>query len=70
MFDIHGFEMTVFKLLIGVTLIVLHLRLTGKQQTVQLTPIDFIGNFILGGIIGVSSTTTLFLSRNTSVFSW
>ena len=52
MFDIHGFEMTVFKLLIGVTLIVLHLRLTGKQQTVQLTPIDFIGNFILGGIIG------------------
>ena len=52
MFDIHGFEMTVFKLLIGVTLIVLHLRLTCKQQTVQLTPIDFIGNFILGGIIG------------------
>ena len=52
MFDFHGFEMTVFKLLIGVTLIVLHLRLTGKQQTVQLTPIDFIGNFILGGIIG------------------
>ena len=39
MFDIHGFEMTVFKLLIGVTLIVLHLRLTGKQRTVQLTPI-------------------------------
>ena len=52
MFDVHGFEMTVFKLLIGVTLIVLHLRLTGKQQTVQLTPIDFIGNFILGGVIG------------------
>jgi len=52
MFDIHGFEMTVFKLLIGVTLIVLHLRLTGKQRTVQLTPIDFIGNFILGGVIG------------------
>ena len=44
--------MTAFKLLIGVILIVLHLRLTGKQQTVQLTPIDFIGNFILGGIIG------------------
>ena len=52
MFDVHGFELTVFKLLIGVTLIVLHLRLTGKQRTVQLTPIDFIGNFILGGIIG------------------
>ena len=52
MFDIHGFEMTVFKLLIGVILIVLLLRLTGKQQTVQMTPIDFIGNFILGGIIG------------------
>lgn len=41
MFDIHGFEMTVFKLLIGIILIVLHLRLTGKQQTVQMTPIDF-----------------------------
>ena len=52
MFDVHGFEMTVFKLLIGIILIVLHLRLTGKQQTTQLTPIDFIGNFILGGIIG------------------
>ena len=52
MFDVHGFELTVFKLLIGVTLIVLHLRLTGKQRTTQLTPIDFIGNFILGGIIG------------------
>ena len=52
MFDVHGFEMTIFKLLIGITLIVLHLRLTGKQQTTQMTPIDFIGNFILGGIIG------------------
>ncbi|WP_448756202.1 DUF421 domain-containing protein [Actinomyces sp.] len=52
MFDIHGFEMTVFKLLVGVILIVLHLRITGKQQTTQMTPIDFIGNFILGGIIG------------------
>ena len=52
MFDIHGFEITVFKLLIGIILIVLHLRLTGKQQTVQMTPIDFIGNFILGGVIG------------------
>ena len=52
MFDFHGFEITVFKLLIGIILIVLYLRLTGKQQTAQLTPIDFIGNFILGGTIG------------------
>ena len=52
MFDVHGFEMTILKLLIGVILIVLHLRFTGKQQTTQMTPIDFIGNFILGGIIG------------------
>jgi len=58
--------MTVFKLLIGVTLIVLHLRLTGKQQTVQLTPIDFIGNFIPGGIIGGVSTTKYSRSRRTS----
>ena len=41
MFDLHGFEMTVFKLLIGITLIVLHLRLTGKQQTVQMTPVSY-----------------------------
>ena len=52
MFFLHGFEMTVFKLLIGIILIVLHLHLTGKQRTVQMTPIDFIGNFILGGTIG------------------
>jgi len=52
LFDVHGFEMTILKLLIGVILIVLHLRFTGKQQTTQMTPIDFIGNFILGGIIG------------------
>ena len=44
MFDVHGFEMTIFKLLIGIILIVLHLRLTGKQQTTQMTPIDFIGS--------------------------
>jgi len=39
MFDFHGFEMTVFKLLIGITLIVLHLMSTrslvmGKAYTI------------------------------------
>ncbi len=52
MFDLHGFEMTVFKLLIGIILIVMHLCLLGMQQTVRMSTIVFIGSFCLGGTIG------------------
>ena len=70
MFDFHGFEMTVFKLLIGVILIVLHLRLTGKQQTTQMTPITLLGTSFWVASSVASFIISPFLSRNTSVFSW
>lgn len=41
-----------FKLIIGFIIVIAHLNYSGKTQLSQLTPIDFIGNFILGGIIG------------------
>jgi uncharacterized membrane protein YcaP (DUF421 family) len=33
-------------------IVITHLNLSGKTQLSQMTPIDFIGNFVLGGIIG------------------
>lgn len=38
--------------MIGFTIILTHLNLSGKTQLSQMTPVDFIGNFVLGGIIG------------------
>ncbi|MEX6399695.1 DUF421 domain-containing protein, partial [Providencia hangzhouensis] len=32
--------------------VITHMNLSGKTQLSQMTPIDFIGNFVLGGIIG------------------
>lgn len=46
------YEFTFLKLLIGFCVLIAHLNLTGKTQLSQMTPIDFIGNFVLGGIIG------------------
>lgn len=46
------YELTVVKLLIGFIVLIFHLNATGKTQLSQMTPIDFIGNFVLGGIIG------------------
>lgn len=40
------------KFIIGFTIVILHLNISGKTQLSQMTPVDFIGNFILGGIIG------------------
>lgn len=40
------------KFLVGFIIVILHLNLTGKTQLNQMTPVDFIGNFVLGGIIG------------------
>ncbi|WOE33377.1 MULTISPECIES: DUF421 domain-containing protein [unclassified Acinetobacter] len=40
------------KLIIGFIIVIFHLSISGKTQLSQLTPIDFVGNFILGGIIG------------------
>lgn len=41
-----------FKFVIGFLIIIAHLNLSGKTQLSQMTPIDFTGNFVLGGIIG------------------
>lgn len=39
------------KLLLGLVFITIYLKLSNKSQISELTPIDIIGNFILGGII-------------------
>ena len=36
------------KFIIGFTIILAHMNISGKTQLSQLTPIDFIGNFVLG----------------------
>ncbi|MDF7675887.1 DUF421 domain-containing protein [Neisseriaceae bacterium ESL0693] len=40
------------KFVIGFVVVIVHLNLSGKTQLSQMTPVDFIGNFVLGGIIG------------------
>lgn len=40
------------KFIIGFLVVIVHLNLSGKTQLSQMTPVDFIGNFVLGGIIG------------------
>lgn len=40
------------KFVIGFTIVIAHMNLSGKTQLSQMTPVDFIGNFVLGGIIG------------------
>lgn len=40
------------KLAVGLTAFILLLRTTNRGQLTQMTPVDLIGNFVLGGIIG------------------
>ena len=40
------------KILVGFVVIIIYLKLSNKSQVSELTPIDFIGNFIIGGIVG------------------
>ncbi|NBN22125.1 DUF421 domain-containing protein [Proteus sp. G4399] len=44
--------LVVIKFIIGFAIILAHMNISGKTQLSQLTPIDFIGNFVLGGIMG------------------
>lgn len=51
------------RFVIGFAIVISHMNFAGKTQLSQLTPIDFIGNFILGGVIGgviYSETIPLF----------
>lgn len=40
------------KFLTGFVIVITHLNLSGKTQLSQMTPVDLIGNFVIGGIIG------------------
>ncbi len=44
--------LALIKFIIGFTIILTHMNLSGRTQLSQMTPVDFIGNFVLGGIIG------------------
>ncbi|MFE8102648.1 DUF421 domain-containing protein [Brenneria goodwinii] len=46
------YSFVLIKFIIGFCIVITHLNLSGKTQLSQMTPVDFIGNFVLGGIIG------------------
>ena len=46
------YMMVLVKFLLGFLIVILHLNFSGKTQLNQMSPVDFIGNFVLGGIIG------------------
>lgn len=46
------YMLVLVKFLIGFIIVMTHFNLSGKTQLSQMTPIDFIGNFVIGGIIG------------------
>lgn len=48
----HYYVGVLFKFALGFLIVIAHMNLSGKTQLSQFTPVDFIGNFILGGIIG------------------
>lgn len=43
---------SILKLIIGFSVIIFYLNISGKTQLSQMTSIDLVGNFIMGGIIG------------------
>lgn len=46
------YGVVLLKFIIGFIVVISHLNFSGKTQLSQMTPVDFIGNFVLGGIIG------------------
>ena len=44
--------LVIVKFIIGFVIVLTHMNISGKTQLSQMTPVDFIGNFVLGGIIG------------------
>ena len=40
------------KFIVGFLIIIAHMNLSGKTQLSQMTPVDFIGNFVLGAALG------------------
>lgn len=56
--DIIYWLSLVLKIFIGFTIVIGYFFLTGKNQLSKMTPIDFVGNFIIGGVIGGVLYTT------------
>lgn len=53
MFDSMGYYgFVLLKFIIGFIIVIAHLNFSGKTQLSQMTAVDLIGNFVLGGIIG------------------
>lgn len=48
--EYYGFVL--LKFIIGFIIVIAHLNFSGKTQLSQMTAVDLIGNFVLGGIIG------------------
>ncbi len=48
----YYYTLVIIKFIIGFAIVLTHMNFSGKTQLSQMTPIDFIGNFVLGGIIG------------------
>lgn len=48
----YYYLLVIIKFVIGFAIVLTHMNFSGKTQLSQMTPIDFIGNFVLGGIIG------------------
>lgn len=46
------YSLVFLKFFVGFVIVIIHLNISGKTQLSQMTPVDFIGNFVLGGIIG------------------
>lgn len=40
------------KFIVGFLIIITHMNISGKTQLAQMTPVDFIGNFVLGAALG------------------
>lgn len=50
--NMEYYGIVLLKFVIGFVVVISHLNFSGKTQLSQMTPVDFIGNFVLGGIIG------------------
>lgn len=50
--NMEFYGIVLVKFVIGFVVVISHLNFSGKTQLSQMTPVDFIGNFVLGGIIG------------------
>ena len=48
----HYYFAIIAKFAIGFAIILIHMNLTGRAQISQMTPVDFVGNFVLGGVMG------------------